>query len=96
MKLIKYQSIYQIGPMVLAHLFVKVPWPGDSEETSLVSSQTATRTQQANCPVYLQIILLMLNVKEGRCEYQLFKSFGLTWPGNEIQIYRLHGRYFNH
>jgi len=25
----------------------------------------------------------MLNVKQGSCEYQLFKSFGLTRPGNK-------------
>jgi len=25
----------------------------------------------------------MLNVKQGRCKYQLLKSFGLTQPGNQ-------------
>jgi len=31
----------------------------------------------------------MLNVKQGSCEYQLLKSFGLTRPGNRTQVYRL-------
>jgi len=29
----------------------------------------------------------MLNVKQGSCECQLLKFFGLTWPGNRIQVY---------
>jgi len=33
----------------------------------------------------------MLNVKQGSCEYQLLKSFGLTRPGNRTQVYRLRG-----
>jgi len=31
----------------------------------------------------------MLNVKQGSCEYQLLKSFGMTRPGNQTQIYQL-------
>jgi len=30
----------------------------------------------------------MLNVKQGSCEYQLLKFFGLNRPGNRTQIYR--------
>jgi len=26
---------------------------------------------------------------QGSCEYQLLNSYGLTWPGNRTQIYRL-------
>jgi len=31
----------------------------------------------------------MLNVKQGSCEHQLLKSFGLTRPGNRTLVYRL-------
>jgi len=31
----------------------------------------------------------MLNVKQGSCEYQLLKSFGLTQPGNQTHVYRV-------
>jgi len=31
----------------------------------------------------------MLNVKQGSCEYQLLKSFGLTRPESRTQVYRL-------
>jgi len=31
----------------------------------------------------------MLNVKQGSCEYQLIKSFGLTQPENRTMVYRL-------
>jgi len=31
----------------------------------------------------------MLNDKQGSCEYQLLKFFGLTRLGNRIQVYRL-------
>jgi len=33
----------------------------------------------------------MLNVKQGSCDYQLLKAFGLTRPGNQTQVYRLRG-----
>jgi len=33
----------------------------------------------------------MLNVKQGSCEYQLLKYFGLTRPGNRTLVYRLRG-----
>jgi len=37
----------------------------------------------ANLPAYLHTYLFfMLNVKQGNCECQLLKSFGLTPPGN--------------
>jgi len=29
----------------------------------------------------------MLNVKQGSCEYQLLKSFDLTRPGSQTQVY---------
>jgi len=32
---------------------------------------------------------LMLYVKQKSCEYQLFQSFDLTWPGNWTQVLRL-------
>jgi len=38
----------------------------------------------------------MLNVKQGNCENQLLKSFGLTWPGNRAQVYRLRGERSKH
>jgi len=38
----------------------------------------------------------MLNVKQESCEYQLFKSFDLTRPGNRIQVCRLRGGRSNH
>jgi len=38
----------------------------------------------------------MLNVKQGSFECQLFHSFGLTRPGNRIQVNRLRGGRFNH
>jgi len=38
----------------------------------------------------------MLNVKQGSCEYQLLKSFGLTRPGNRNLVYRLQGERSNH
>jgi len=42
-------------------------------------------------PAYLHTIPLILNVKQGSQEYQLFKSFGLI--RHEInKIYRLRGR----
>jgi len=31
----------------------------------------------------------MLNVKQGSCEYQLLKSFSLTRPGYQTQVYQL-------
>jgi len=34
-------------------------------------------------------LFVMLNVKQGSCEYQLLKLFGLTRPGNRTQVYRL-------
>jgi len=37
----------------------------------------------------------MLNVKQGSCEYQLLKSFGLTRPGNRVLVYRLRGERSN-
>jgi len=40
-------------------------------------------TIRANLPAYLHAIPLMLNVKQGSCEYQHFKYFGLTRPGIE-------------
>jgi len=102
------------------HLFVKIPWPGDSEKTFSVLSQAGTCYYQSNhskleafpeclakvrnkrtyrpiftlslfnaflrlgrcsiirCWVLFFIRSLMLNVKQGSCEYQLLKSFGLT------------------
>jgi len=39
------------------------------------------RTQQGKLPAYFHTIPLMLNVKQGSCEYQLLKSFGLTGGG---------------
>jgi len=35
-------------------------------------------------------LCFMLNVKQGSCEYQLLKSFGLTWPENRTLIYFLY------
>jgi len=85
---------------ILAHLFVKVPRPGDSKVTRSVFKQAATSYCQSNqskveaiplitlpktqanlsaCSSHL--FLLMLNVKQGSCEYQLFKSFGPTRRG---------------
>jgi len=42
-------------------------------------------TQQANLTAVLHNIPLMLNSKQGSCEYQLFESFGLNRidKGNE-------------
>jgi len=37
----------------------------------------------------------MLNVKQGSCEYQLLKSFGLIWPRNQTQVYRIRGERSN-
>jgi len=34
----------------------------------------------------------MVNVKQGSCKYQLFKSFVLTRVGKRTQVYRLRGR----
>jgi len=31
----------------------------------------------------------MLNVKQGSCEYQLLKYFGLTRPGNQTQVFSI-------
>jgi len=38
----------------------------------------------------------MPNVKQGKCEYQLLKSFDLTRKGNRTQVYRLRGGLSNH
>jgi len=38
----------------------------------------------------------MLNVKQGSCEDQLLKYFGLTRPGNQTQVYRLRSGCSNH
>jgi len=38
----------------------------------------------------------MLNVKLESCEYQLFKSFGLTRRVNPTQVYRLRGGRSHH
>jgi len=38
----------------------------------------------------------MLNVKQGICEYQLLKSFGLTQPENRTLVYQLQGERSNH
>jgi len=57
------------------HLFVKVSRPGDSEVTFSVFESSC------HLPAYLAVFtlsFLMLNVKQGSCEYQLLKSFGLT------------------
>jgi len=40
-------------------------------------------------PVYLHSIPLMLNIKQGSCEYQRLKYFSLTRSGNRTQVYRL-------
>jgi len=37
----------------------------------------------------------MLNVKQGSCEYQLLKTFGLTQPGNRTMVSRLRGERSN-
>jgi len=39
---------------------------------------------------------LMLNAKQGSCEHQLFKYFGLTRRENRTQVYRLQGRHSNY
>jgi len=44
-------------------------------------------SQQANLPGYFHIYpFLMLNVKQGSCDYQRLKSFGLSLPGNRTQV----------
>jgi len=40
------------------------------------------------CRLISTLTLLIADVKQGSCEYQLLKSFGVTRPGNRFQVYR--------
>jgi len=99
---------------VLAHLFVKLLRPEDSEvilsvfEASChqllpiqplkgrgIPLSALPKDTSSKLPAYLHTIPLMLNVKQGSCKYQLFKSFGLTRSGKRTQVYRLRGRRSN-
>jgi len=40
---------------------------------------------------YAHTISLTLNVKQGFCDYQLLRLFGLTLGRNRTQVYRLRG-----
>ena len=51
-------------------LFTKLPWPGDSERTFRSSSQAATCSPVYHTRRRLHTVPLMLNVKQGSCEYQ--------------------------
>jgi len=44
---------------------------------------SASGSTTTNLVAYLHTIPLMLTVKQRSCEYQLFKSFGLTRPARE-------------
>jgi len=37
-------------------------------------------------PIFTLRYFLMLNIKQGSCEYQLLKYFGLTSPGNRTRL----------
>jgi len=98
--------------LVLVHLFVKVPRPGESKMTfsvfkssyHLLLTETSCYVSCPRTPTKLRAwistlhIRLMLNVMQGNCEYQLFKSFGLARQGIEpsTQVYQLQGGCSSH
>jgi len=45
----------------------------------------AQEHNKRTCHLDLHTMSSMLNVKLESCEYQLFKYFGLTWPGIKIR-----------
>jgi len=55
-----------------------------------LSALPRCKHNKRTCRLFLYIIALMLNVKQGSCECQLFKSLVLTWWGNQAQVYRLY------
>ena len=67
-------------------LFTKLRWPADSERATRFSSQAATwlpRTAEAS-----HYPFLMLNVKQGSCEYN-FYSIWFDPIGNRTRAYCL-------
>jgi len=100
--------------LVLTHLFVNTPRPGDSEGTFAISSQAATCTtslttkgrgssvkclaqgHKRTCQLIFTVSRLMLNVKQGSCENNFFKSFGSTRRGKRTEVYQLRGGRSNH
>jgi len=60
--------------LVLAHLFITVPRPGDREVTFSVFTLLPVTTSHLS----FHYPFFTLNVKQGSCEYQLLKSFDLT------------------
>jgi len=51
----------------------------------------AQRHNKQTCQFIFTLPLLMLNVKQGSCEYKFLKSFGITRLGNPTHFYRLRG-----
>jgi len=64
------------------------------EAISLIALPNDKTSELTN--LSLHYLFLMLNVKPGSCEYQLFKSFGLTRPGNRTQVCQVRGGRSNH
>jgi len=57
-------------------------------EAISLSALPKNATSELSGPIST-LSLFMLNVKQGNCEYQLLKSFGLIRPANRAQIYLL-------
>jgi len=60
----------------------------DSKVEAIPFSALPKGTTSELAGLFPQYPFQMLNVKQGSCEYQLLKSFGLTRPGNRT-LYRL-------
>jgi len=70
--------------------------PNYSKEDAIPVSALSKDTTSKLVGLSSHYPFFMLNVKQGSCEYQLLKYFGLTRPGNQAQVYRLWGKCSNH
>ena len=65
------------------NFFAKLPWPGRQQNDHTVFELLPVTPMSTTPMLNLHMVPLMLNVKQGSCEYQFFKSFGMARQGNE-------------
>jgi len=82
-------KILVVGNLLFAHLFAKLFWPGDSEETFWVFASSYYLFNPSKVEYFAKDstsklpIPLMLNVKKGSCAYRLnFLNLVETQQGN--------------
>ena len=64
-------------------LFAKLPWPEESEMIIRCLSRCNQPPMSTTPRLNFHTVPLMLNVKQGSCEYQFLKSFAMARQGNE-------------